>query len=175
MQFALILIFSLLILAFPLAAAKAVCPICTVAVCASVGLSRWLGIDDTITGLWIGGLIVSLIIWTINWLNQKEIKFYGRKILVVLFYYVLAIWPLSYYNMIGHPLNKLWGFDKLILGISLGSIAFLTGHLWYEYLKKKNGGKAYFPFQKVVMPVGVLAFLSLLFYFICDFFTKYNQ
>jgi len=31
--------------------ALAVCPICTVAVGAGVGLSRWLGIDDTIN--WI--------------------------------------------------------------------------------------------------------------------------
>lgn len=32
--------------------ALAVCPICTVAVGAGVGLSRCLGIDDSITGLW---------------------------------------------------------------------------------------------------------------------------
>ena len=40
--------------------ALAVCPICTVAVATGIGFSRWLGIDDTITGLWIGGLTVSL-------------------------------------------------------------------------------------------------------------------
>ena len=34
--------------------AKAICPVCTVAVGAGIGLSRWLGIDDSITGLWIG-------------------------------------------------------------------------------------------------------------------------
>jgi len=49
----------------------AVCPLCTVAVGAGVGLSRWLGIDDVITGLWIGGLIVSLIAWSENWLDKK--------------------------------------------------------------------------------------------------------
>ena len=40
--------------------ALAVCPICTVAAATGIGFSRWLGIDDTITGLWIGGLTVSL-------------------------------------------------------------------------------------------------------------------
>ncbi|MCX6758247.1 MAG: hypothetical protein NTX14_00895, partial [Candidatus Nealsonbacteria bacterium] len=48
--------------------ALAVCPICTVAVGAGLGLSRWFGIDDSISGLWIGGLIVSFILWTIDWL-----------------------------------------------------------------------------------------------------------
>jgi len=32
----------------------AVCPVCTVAAGAGVGLSRWLGIDDIIIGLWVG-------------------------------------------------------------------------------------------------------------------------
>ncbi len=54
------------------------------AVAAGIGLSRWLGIDDTITGLWIGGLIISLAIWTINWIIKKNIYFKGRKIIIAL-------------------------------------------------------------------------------------------
>ncbi|OGF30426.1 hypothetical protein A3H09_02145 [Candidatus Falkowbacteria bacterium RIFCSPLOWO2_12_FULL_45_13] len=153
----------------PLAAARAVCPICTVAVCASVGLSRWLGVDDTITGLWIGGLAVSIIIWTIDWLNRKQIRFFGRQPLIVIGYYLLILWPLYYYNMTGLPLNKLWGIDKLLLGLSLGTIGFLIGALLNGYLKKKNNGRAYFPFQKVVLPVGILAILSLTLYLICTY------
>ena len=49
----------------------AICPICTLAVGAGVGLSRWLGVDDTVTGLWIGGLTVSMILWTIFWADKK--------------------------------------------------------------------------------------------------------
>ena len=161
------IVFTFLLLA-PLAAAKAVCPICTVAVCASVGLSRWLGVDDTITGLWVGGLAISVIIWTIDWLNRKKIRFFGRQPLIVIGYYVLILWPLYHYNMVGHPLNKLWGIDKLLLGMAIGTIGFIAGVLLNGYLKKKNAGKAYFPFQKVVFPVGMLAVLSLVFYLICS-------
>ncbi len=50
------------------------CPVCTIAVGAGIGLSRWLGVDDLISGLWIGGLIVSLIGMTILWLNKKNLK-----------------------------------------------------------------------------------------------------
>lgn len=146
--------------------AQAICPVCTIAVGAGIGLAQWLGIDDAITGIWIGGLTISLIGWTINWLNKKNIRFYGRKILIVIIYYAIIVIPLFYKGLVGHPLNKLWGTDKLILGIILGSIAFFSAAIWYEILKKKNNDHAYFPFQKVVMPVGFLIILSLIFYFI---------
>lgn len=36
------------------------CPVCTVAIGVGVGLCRYLGIDDLITGLWIGALLLAL-------------------------------------------------------------------------------------------------------------------
>lgn len=166
-----LLVISLFLL-LPLAAAKAmvpICIVCTAAVSAGVGLSRWLGVDDAITGLWIGGLTLSIALWTINWLTNKNIKFFGRQPLIIVSYYALLIWPLYHYNMIGHPLNKLCGTDKLLLGITVGTIGFIVAVLFNEYLKKNNGGKVYFPFQKVVLPVGLLAVLSLILYLICAY------
>lgn len=147
-------------------AAQAICPVCTIAVGAGVGFSRYLGIDDTISGLWIGGLTVSVIIWTINWLDKKNIHFKGRKIIIIMGYYALIIVPLYFMKNVWHPLNTLWGINKLLLGIILGGIFFLGGVKYYDYLKKKNEGRAHFPFQKVAMPVGTLLVLSLIFYFL---------
>jgi len=59
-----------LFLVFP-AKVYAVCPICTVAVGAGLGISRWLGIDDSVTGLWIGGLILSSGLWLADWIGKK--------------------------------------------------------------------------------------------------------
>ncbi|MCL5733084.1 MAG: hypothetical protein M1334_00255 [Patescibacteria group bacterium] len=147
--------------------ALAVCPVCTVAVVAGVGLSRWLGVDDTITGVWIGGLTVSLIIWTIDWFNQKKIYFWGKKTITTIGYYLLVVLPLFFIpGVINHPLNKIWGVDKLLLGITLGSAGFLAAALSYPILKKKNGGKPYFPFQKAAMPIAALIILSIIFYFL---------
>lgn len=152
---------------FLISKAYAVCPICTVFVGAGIGLSQWLGIDDTITGLWVGGLTVSLIIWTTDWMNRRDIYFRGRKTIITVVYYLLIVAPLYYpLHIMGHPLNVLWGVDKLLLGIVVGSVFFFGGSTWYFYLKKKNGGHAYFPFQKVVMPVAPLIILSAVFYFI---------
>ncbi|MEI6596741.1 MAG: hypothetical protein WCL13_00825 [bacterium] len=148
--------------------ALAVCPICTIAVGAGVGFSRWLGINDTITGLWIGGLIVSMIVWTESWLDKKNIRFKGRIFVNILAYYALIIIPLSYSGIIGNPLNTLCscGLDKLLFGIIAGSSAFWFGASWYFYLKEKNNGHAYFPFQKVVMPIAPIIILSIIFYFL---------
>lgn len=145
---------------------RAVCPVCTVAVIAGVGLSRWLGIDDSISGLWIGGLTVSVIIWTLNWMNKKNYHFPAREFLIIIGYYVLIIAPLFFTDILGHPLNKLWGVDKLLLGIIIGSLSFLSGALLYNWMKKRHDNRAYFPFQKVVMPILPLIILSLILYFL---------
>jgi len=147
---------------------QAVCPICTVAVGAGVGLSRWLGIDDSIIGLWIGGLTVSMIVWTVSWLEGKKIGFTGLNFLIIILWYALMVVPLYFMGIIGHPYNALgvYGIDKLLMGIVIGSIGFYFGAEWYFYLKEKNGGHAYFPFQKVVMPISPLIIMSIVFYLI---------
>jgi hypothetical protein len=147
-------------------AANAICPLCTVAVGAAFGVTHWLDIDDTITGLWIGGLTVSLIMWTLYWLDSKDLRFKGRKIIITLVYYLIIVVPLYPLNMIGKPFNTLWGIDKLLLGIILGSVFFLIGGIWYVDLKRRHNNRAYFPFQKVVMPITPLIILSIIFYFI---------
>ena len=146
--------------------AYAICPICTIAVGMGVGLSHWLGIDDTITGLWIGGLTISLILWTIDWFNKKSIHFPGRNFITVVLYYFMVLFPLRQGHILGHPLNVLWGVDKLILGVLFGSVLFILSSVSYFYLKKHNHNRAYFPFQKVVMPVLPLVIFSVIFYII---------
>lgn len=169
MKKAIIFIFSIiglnLLLAKP---AAAVCPICTIAVGAGVGLSRWLGIDDSISGLWIGGLTVSMITWTLSWFDKKNIRFHGRVLLTVGGYYLLIVIPLYFMGVMGNPLNTVCscGADKLLIGIIAGSFGFWSGAEWYFFLKAKNNGHAYFPFQKVVMPISPLIIVSIIFYFI---------
>jgi len=142
----------------------AVCPFCTFAVGAGIGLTQFFGIDDTITGLWVGGFIVSLVIATYKYMEKKNLQFYGYKPIIIISYYLIILAPLYLTNLIGHDLNKWHGIDKIILGVSLGSLSFFLGAISYEYLKKKNNNKAYFPFQKVVMPIAPLIILSVVFY-----------
>ena len=159
------LISFLLILAFPLQA-FAVCPVCTVAIAGGVGLSRWLHVDDTITGLWIGGLLVSLTFWTLNWLSKKKIYFWGRNFIVTAIFYIASIYPLFYSDIIGHPQNQIWGLDKLVVGTIIGTFVTLLAVITYPPVKKINQGKPIFPFQKVITPIILLLITSVLFYYI---------
>ena len=54
----------------------------------------------------------------------------------------------------------------IVLGIVIGSLVFIGATLWYDNIKKKNNGHAWFPFQKVVWPVGALLIFSFIFYFL---------
>lgn len=144
----------------------AICPVCTVAVCAGVGLSRWLGIDDLISGVWIGGLIVSFIFWTIDWLDKKKVSFKSRWLVISAVFYALVIIPLYLKDIVGHPANTFLGMDKLLFGIAVGSLVFLLSVWFHAFLKTKNQGKSYFPYQKVAVPIAFLLIISLIFYFL---------
>lgn len=145
---------------------QAVCPLCAVAVGAGVGFSKWLGIDDTITGVWIGAFMMSLVLWTINFLTKHNIKFLFRKLLITALYYAPLVWYLHHKTLIGHPENTLWGIDKLLLGIIVGSILFVINMCLYQAFKERNNGHAWFPFQKIVMAVIALLVTSGIFYLI---------
>jgi hypothetical protein len=138
------------------------CPVCTVAVGIGLGLSRWLGIDDTVSGLWIGAFIVSLSAVTATFLH-KYIHL-SHKLLTFLsfiLYLAFTVIPLWYAGVIGHPLNTIFGTDKLIFGISAGVIIFYAAHGLHLGLKKKNNNKVFFPFQKVFIPVWILLIASI--------------
>ncbi|MFA5013193.1 MAG: hypothetical protein WC520_01375 [Candidatus Paceibacterota bacterium] len=149
--------------------ASAVCPVCTLGVAAGLGLARWLKIDDTITGLWIGGFTVLMIMWTIQFFDKKNIKFWGRDIITTIAYYALVIWPLHSIEVIGNEQHTIWGMDKLIFAIVVGSIFFFAFEKWYRAMRAKRG-KSLFRYQKVIWPIIPLIVLSIAFYFI----TKYN-
>lgn len=147
--------------------AKAVCPICTVAVGAGLGLSRWLGIDDAISGIWIGGLILSSSLWLLDWLKKKWPKLIINHwpLAIILVMYLLVLGPLAWTDILGHPFNTFWGIDKLIVGTAVGSLAFLAS-IWADKKVRKIKGKQLFNYQKIIFPVGLLAFFSLIMYFV---------
>lgn len=150
--------------------AHAVCPICTVAVAGGLGLSRYFGIDDSVIGIWSGGLMVSLTLWTVDWLSKRSWKFLEkvnektRIITSFLFWVLLTYPPLFAAGIIGHPFNTILGIDKLVFGSILGFVAFLLG-VWGDKKVREIKGKQLFNFQKVVFPVLSLTIFSLVLYF----------
>lgn len=149
--------------------AHAVCPVCTVAVGAGLGLSRYFGIDDLVSGIWVGGLIISVSLWTSDWLTKKDFKLFKKfnseqkTILSFAFWILLTYPPLTMAGLIGHDLNRVWGIDKIVFGSVIGAIAFVIGVLTDKKLRKIHG-KQFFNYQKVVFPVVSLIIASILMY-----------
>lgn len=146
--------------------ACAVCPLCVVAVGGGVGLSRFLGIDDTVSGVWFGGLIVSLGLWFSDLLTKKKINIPAKKFLSLATSALLVILPLFWTKTIGIAGNTLFGIDKLILGMIFGVISFVLAVLTDKFLQKINRGKVVIYYQKVIIPLLYLVVLSLIFYWL---------
>ena len=150
--------------------AHAMCPVCTLAAVAWIELSHYFWIDDTVTGLWIGWMLVSVSMWTIDWFDKKNIKFFLKRKLIYIFYYLSVIIPLYYSKFLFlNPINKIWWIDKLFLWILIWTCLFYFSARYYLYLKENNNWHAYFPMQKVVMSIWSLLFASLIFYYLTTY------
>ena len=145
-------------------ASAQVCPVCVVAIGAGLGLSRWLGIDDLVSSVWVGAFLIAVISWTLSFMKKKKWDFQDDGIVVTLAYLVLTLIPLYYAGIVGHPLNQIWGLDKILVGSIIGTVVLYLGSWLNLYLKKLNNGKVFFPYQRVVIPVVFLILASLIIY-----------
>jgi hypothetical protein len=139
-----------------------VCPVCVVAIGAGLGFSRWFGIDDVVASIWIGALFVAIISWTLSYMKKKGWSFHDDGIVITLAYIFLTYIPLYYAGIVGHPLNMIWGMDKILVGSVIGSIMLYIGHWIHAYLKKKNNNKSFFAYQRVAVPIIILIVTSII-------------
>lgn len=144
-------------------AAHAVCPVCTIAVGAGLEGMRILGVDDVLTGIWAGGLTLSLFFWTASWLKKKGVESALWQIIVPFVTYYALLGCVYLLPDVHYGACRLWGMDKLLLGIIIGTVTFWFGGILHSRLKKRNGGKVYFKFQKVVIPVVCLLIMTGIF------------
>lgn len=142
----------------------AVCPVCTVAVGAGLGISRYLGIDDSVTGIWVGGLILSSGLWMADWVKKRGWHVPYPKVLSTLLMAIFVIPPLYWSHMIGLADNSLWGVDKVLLGTMIGSAIFLLGVGIDKGLRTIHEGKVFVYYQKVLVPVFLLSLISFVLY-----------
>jgi hypothetical protein len=141
---------------------QAVCPVCTVAVGSALGISRLLGIDDLVSSLWIGALILSSSLWMSDYLMKKDsYKKYANPYQISALFYLLVIIPLYFTGTIGSPTNIFLGVDKILLGIIFGSLIFLLS-IFLDKRVREIKGKQLFNYQKVIFPLALLLIVSIL-------------
>ena len=95
-----------------------------------------------------------------------DIDFTGIKAVIGALTYFLIFYPLYVTDIIGNPLNTIFGLDRLAFGIVIGSIMFLVGEKISNIIIKKNSGKVNFRYQRVVVPMSGLIILSIIFYYL---------
>lgn len=145
------------------AMANPACAVCTVAIGASLEIARQLGVSDSVVGLWVGAALALLGYWTILWFEKKKWNFPGRNFLLLAV--SISMIGFMYVNrMIYMPQPILiFYMDPFLFSVLLGAFLYIYSQKFYQWMKAKNGGRAHFPFEKVVLPLAALAVFS--FYF----------
>ena len=139
------------------------CPVCSAGVIVGLGLSRWLRVDDSITGVWVGALILAFSIWTYNFLFKKsKAKPVVVLILILFAYWFLTFIPLYATNVINNTCKTIIGINRLVFGSILGIILTGLSISLDKLIRLPRKGKVLFPYQKVVIPLSVLSIASLI-------------
>ncbi len=166
--------FSLLLLSliairytlFP-APVSAHCPLCVAGAVAGVSVTRWIGVDDSITGVWIAALLGAMSFWFSSWLYPKiSHKFKSETLLflkpfVYLIVFASTIWSFYRFNLVIR-MSQIFGLDKLTFGMLTGGILFYLADL----IKIKH----YFNYQRIVISLGSMIILSLAIYVLINYY-----
>lgn len=171
-----ILVLSSFLVLIPLVSAH--CPLCTAGAVVGVGTARYLGVDDSIVGVFLGAFIVSTALWFNKWLSKKRVNLPMQEFFLVVISFLLLAVPLytggvitnfdmvksmpEHHSMLG---LGIYGIDKLSFGMIIGSLAVWMTFSFSDFIKKKRG-RVLWPFQGVSFMFITLAVLSLIFWLI---------
>lgn len=147
----------------------AFCPVCAVVAGAGLGIFEWLGVDDSISGAWLGAFILSTAVLSNNYLIKKGKKSNLQLALVALLFYGAVFGGLYWQSgifMFTNPFNKIFGVNKIIFGTLIGS-ALLAVSPWIDRgLRKMNNGKTFINYQKILIAIFLLLVSSGILYFL---------
>ncbi len=154
------LMFLMMFLSVP-AMANPACPVCTIAIGAALPITRRMGVPDAVAGLWVGAFLVLMGYWVIKFMDRRGWRFWGRNALVL--GAMMASIGFAYIGNVTYSPCTYFGFlrvDPLLFGTILGGLLFIVTEKIYDWMKARNGGHAHFAFEKVVLPIVVLAVAS---------------
>ncbi|MFI3241116.1 MAG: hypothetical protein R3Y43_00950 [Alphaproteobacteria bacterium] len=143
--------------------ASPACPVCTIAIGASLEIARHLGVDDGVVGVWAGALLALIGYWTIIWFDKKNWNFKFRNTTLITL--SVAMIGFMYISEMTYNPSILGFIDPFLLSSIMGAVVLILSGKWYEYMKAKNNGHAHFPFEKVVIPVVTVWLASMYYHF----------
>lgn len=139
-----------------LPAVMAHCPLCTGATIVGVGITRSLGLDDSIVGVFVGGMIISTALWVDKILKRKNIGTRGDDKLklasLIILTSILTLITFYYAGLFGRGNEfRILGIESILVGGFSGGIVSLGAFYYSNYLKNKNGGKTLFSYQTMMI------------------------
>ena len=140
-------------------AAAAMCPLCAVTLAAGLEGARRMGVDDTILGVWAGAFVTAVMFLIAKKLHARGVQSPIWYALIPLGLFGLLIFMQSM-SSVNFGENRLFGLDKFYMGVVIGCAALYLAEKWNAGLRRKNGGKSYFKFQKILLPSTVLLMVS---------------
>lgn len=139
--------------------ANPACAVCTVAIGATLTISRKLGVCDNAVAVWLGAFLVIMGYWAIKWFDKKNWHFWGRDVILMLLTFSM-IAGLYIHHLSYSPCY--WIFDAFLFWAIIGGIVYVLSQKLYEYMKRHNNNHAHFPFEKVVLAIVMLMLTSML-------------
>lgn len=139
--------------------ANPACAVCTVAIGATLTISRRLGVCDNAVAVWLGAFLVILGYWAIKWFDRKNWHFWGRDTILMLLAFSSV--GVVYINHLTYE-PCYWIVDAFLFWAIIGGIVYVVSQKLYEYMKKHNNNHAHFPFEKVVIAIAMLMITSFL-------------
>ena len=159
-------LFSLFYLLFP-RVALAHCPLCVAGAGVGLSLSRLLGIDDSITGVWLAAFLGAISFWSESLIKRRELRPKLRPFIYIAVF-AATIWSFYKFNLVIR-MSQLFGLDKLTFGMIVGGVAFYLIDAIDDYVIKRKG-KVFFPYQRIIVTLGGIFILSLGVYILINYF-----
>ena len=146
------------------------CPLCTAATGAAVTITRWYGLDDSIVGVFVGGMIVASGLWFNN-LAKKFNKGKGylpfQSGIFLLLSFILTIITFYFADLLGsNNMFKIFGIDRILFGSIIGIIASFAAFKLHDMLRIFNRNRNYFPYQSILVLLLTLTISSSVLYLV---------
>lgn len=147
--------------------AYAHCPLCVAGAGVGLAVSRYLGIDDSISGIWIAAFLGATALWTSGYIKKKYLPL--QDALIYLSFFALTIWSFYKFNLVTIHAGIIMGVPKVIFGMIFGGVLFYIVEVINQLIRQIKG-RVLFPYQPVVFSLSTMFLASVADYIFINYY-----
>lgn len=164
------IVLTLLIFVFSLLLPRPVeahCPLCVAGAGIGLSLARVIGVDDSITGVWLAAFLGATSFY-LSTFTLRKIHFPFKKPAIYILIFASTLWSFYKFKLVDLHAGDIFGLHKLTFGLISGAIMFYLVDIIDASIIKRHGG-IFFPYQRVVASLGSLVYLSIFNYLLINY------